>query len=90
MTSAATSYLQTGEARVEQAVEMRQRLALTQAQHSTVEEEDWGNELQGAAEDHSAGAIVMGLARGVERCAASAVNSQLMPSLLLPTPSPSQ
>ena len=64
--------------------------ALTQAQQSTAEDQDWGDEPPGAAPCHGTGAAVMGLARSVERCAASAVDGELLPSLLLPTPSPSQ
>ena len=90
MTAAATPCQQTGEATVEQAMQTRQGPALTQAQQGTAEEQDWGDELPGAALCHGTGAAVMGLARSAERCAASAVDSELLPSLLLPTPSPSQ
>ena len=90
MTAAATPCQQTGEGTVEQAMQTGQGPALTQAQQSTAEDQDWGDEPPGAAPCHGTGAAVMGLARSVERCAASAVDSELLPRLLLPTPSPSQ
>ena len=80
-----------GELTVEQPLELRQGQALTQAQQSTAQEQEWAEELASQIEGQkSDGNDVMARQACSAQCLAASPDKQLQPSLRLPTPSPSQ